>query len=174
MNKSQIRLMLDKEGIKISNTRIGEVAVSLGFGDNVSYNYTDDEAKQIMGAIRDQHPAKSQNQGSQPPTEESQALTKATLQQSTDSLVGQVKALANRIDGNDRTLARELAQYVVARPQRFTVMFAQELSALMAPVQEAPQSFVDVDSLTGDFEVPDLMSDFMAIAPSSAMGCLPM
>lgn len=49
MNKTHIRLLLDKEGIKVSTTRIGGVAVSLGFGDNVDVSYSETEAKQIMG-----------------------------------------------------------------------------------------------------------------------------
>lgn len=181
MNKPQIRLMLEKEGIRTSNNRIGDVAVSLGFGDNISYTYSDEEARQILEAIRQDYQAKQQQQkveenstSTSPPlpTDDSRALTKQVIAQSTDTLMSQVKALASRMDQSDRTLARQLAEYVVERPQRFTVMFAEELNALMAPVQESPQTFIDADLV--EIEMPDLRSDFMAIAPASALGCLPM
>lgn len=105
------------------------------------------------------------------PTAQSQALTKQTLSASTSALTGQVKALATRMDESDLTLAKQLAGYVADRPQRFTVMFAQELQALMEPIQE-PQTFIDVELAA--VEMPDLLGDFLAIAPSSALGCLPM
>ncbi len=178
MKKTQIRLMLDKEGIKISSTRIGEVATSLGFGNHVDYTYTDLEAKQILEVFRQDaiKPQTADAATSQPveplPPEDSRALTKQVIGQSTNTLISQVKDLATRMDASDRTLARQLAQYVVDRPQRFTVMFAQELSALMSPAQESPQSFVDADLV--DVEMPDLTTDFLHIAPATALGALPM
>lgn len=179
MNKTQIRLMLDKEGIKVSNTRIGDVAVSLGFGNNVDYTYSNLETKQILDILRQDYRDKTQkvedaaHQPIEPlPSEDSRALTKQVMGQSTDTLMSQVKDLATRMDASDRTLARQLAQYVVDRPQRFTVMFAQELSALMTPLQECPQSFVDADLV--NVEMPNLTGDFLQIAPSTALGALPM
>jgi len=74
------------------------------------------------------------------------------------------------MDESDRTLARQLAGYVAERPQRFTLMFAQELAALTAPIQQA--TFVDVELAA--VEMPDLRGDFLSIAASSALGCLPM
>jgi len=179
MNKTQIRLLLDKEGIKVSNTRIGEVAVSLGFGNNVDYTYSDLEAQQILDALRQSDRQKTQQKekgsadyaGEAMAVDDSRALTKQVIGQSTDTLMSQVKDLATRMDANDRTLARQLAQYVVDRPQRFTMIFAQELSALMAPVQESPQTFVDADLV--DVEMPDFTADFLTILPSSVAGCLP-
>lgn len=181
MNKSQIRLLLEKEGIKVSTTKIGEVAVSLGFGDNVDRRYSDVEAKQILDAIRATQQQKADGKGNEPnldrtsaplPTDDSRALTKQVISQSSDALTGQVKALATRMDASDRGLARQLAEYVVERPQRFTVMFAQELSTLMTSTQESSQTFIDADLAV--VEMPDLRGDFLSIAPSTALGCLPM
>lgn len=180
MHKTQIRLLLDKEGIKVSNTRIGEVAVSLGFGNNVDYTYSDFEAKQILDTLRQDYREKTQQKpkgtAHEPfeplATDDSRALTRQVIGQSTDTLMSQAKDFATRMDASDRTLARQLAQYVVDRPQRFTVIFAQELSALMAPIQESPQTFVDADLV--NVEMPDLTRDFLAFAPTTVAGCLPL
>jgi hypothetical protein len=183
MNKSQIRLLLEKESIKVSTTRIGEVAVSLGV-ESAGDSYGEQDTKMILDSIRaDYQKAKDLKQPAQPeapqspqhpplPTDESRALIKQTMGQSSEALTGQVQALTGRMDASDRTLAQQLAVYVADRPNRFTVMFAQELKALMAPQQKQPQTFVDVE--LGVVEMPDLMGNFRAIATSTPMGCLPM
>ena len=104
------------------------------------------------------------------PVDDSRALTKQAIASSSDALTGQVKALAVRMDESDRSLARQLAGYVAERPQRFTLMFAQELAALTAPIQQA--TFIDVE--LAEVTIPDLRGDFLSIAASSALGCLPM
>lgn len=104
------------------------------------------------------------------PTASAAALTKQAIASSSDALTGQIRALATRMDESDRTLARQLAGYVAERPQRFTLLFAQELAALTAPMEN--QTFIDVELAA--VELPDLRGDFLSIAASSALGCLPM
>ncbi len=90
------------------------------------------------------------------------------MSQSTDTLQQQVQALVNKMDASDRALAQQLAGYVAARPSRFTQMFAAELSAALMPETGA---FIDVDV----FEAPAVdLNGWQAIAPASALGCLPM
>ena len=162
MKRNQIRRMIPGN---VSDAQVRRAITDLGLPSADDHDYEDEHVKQILNQFK-----KPQQPQSAPlPTDDSRALTKQVLGQSTDALTGQVKALASRMDSSDRTLARQLAEYVVERPQRFTVMFAQELSALVAPQE---QSFVGADLV--EVEIPDLRSEFMAIAPSSALGCLPM
>jgi hypothetical protein len=162
MKRHQIRRMIPGN---ISDAQLRKAISDLGLPSADDHNYEDEHVKQLLNQFK-----KPQQPQSAPlPTDDSKALTKQVLGQSTDALTGQIKALANRMDNSDMNLARQLAEYVVERPQRFTVMFAQELSALTAPQE---QTFVEADLV--EVEIPDLRADFMAIAPSSALGCLPM
>ncbi len=179
MNKTHIRLLLDKEGIKVSTVRIGETAVSLGFGDNLERRYTDSEAKQIMDTIRGQWAEKQAAPPQQPPqdapnplpTDESRALAKHLVTQSSQALTSQIQSLATRMDENDLELARQLAHHVATRPQRFSILFAQQLQALMQPVEAEPPTFVDVELGAVDF--PELNGG-LKLAPHSVAGCLPL
>lgn len=64
------------------------------------------------------------------------------LSQSSELLAMQVQGLVDKIDAGDRALARQLAEYVSDRPNRFTLMFAQELAQ-----QSQPSTFVDVEAV---------------------------
>lgn len=98
MNKTQLRLLLDKEGIKVSNTRIGEVALSLGFGNHIDYTYSDQESQQILVAIRQayraklrelkrpQHPSAEQNTGDRPSQSSQLSQTQAQAQEAAETL----------------------------------------------------------------------------------------
>lgn len=102
------------------------------------------------------------------PTTEARTSTKQALSQSSDVLSQQVQSLVDKMDASDRNLARKLAHYVADRPTRFTQMFAAELGAVMQP-QEA--TFIEVEAFQ---EATVELGGWQAIAPSSALGCLPM
>jgi hypothetical protein len=162
MKRHQIRRMIPGN---VSDAQLRKAISDLGLPSADDHNYEDEHVKQLLNQFKQPQQAQS----APLPTDDSKALTKNILGQSTDALSGQIKALANRMDSSDRNLARQLAEYVVDRPQRFTVMFAQELSALVSPQE---QTFVEADLV--EVEVSDLRAEFMAFAPNSAIGCLPM
>jgi len=102
------------------------------------------------------------------PATEARNITKQALSQSNDALTQQVQALVNKMDASDRNLARQLAGYIADRPTRFTQIFAAELQAAMNPQESA---FIDVEA----FQEPTIdLGGWQAIAPSTALGCLPM
>jgi hypothetical protein len=182
MHKHQIRHTLLQQGIRVSNHRIAEVARSL----HLTEPYTDDQAKQIIQALKSQatvepsnpsevpaEPANSHNSeqlhaGLANRTATNQSQIKSTLDASNAALTGQATQLLDRMHQHDRALAREVATHIAARPHNFMAYLGEELAALLP----SPPTFIEVEDLTADFAVPEFA--FPAISPSSIVGALPL
>lgn len=102
-------------------------------------------------------------------TQANKSQIKSALDASNAALAGQAKGFLDRMHQHDRSLAREVATHIAARPHNFMAYLGEELAALL-PTEA--QTFVDAEDLTADFAVPEFQ--FPAITSASVLGALPM
>ena len=172
MKRHQIKRVICNTIEFVSDAQVRKAIADLGFPTEDGHDYDADQVRQIIHQFKPAANSEdSDRAGATLPTDESRALTKHLISQSHATLTSQVQQLATRMDENDLELARQLAHHVATRPQRFSILFAQQLQALLQPIETEPPMFVDVELGAVDF--PELNGG-LQLAPHSIAGCLPL